>query len=205
VFFKPNEEKAKICDKVKEFFQIEKECRIILYAPSFRDSKDMSVFTIDPLQTIEVFNQKFGGKHKILIRMHPRLANKSHKIFQYGASVINASHYDDIQELLLAANAMITDYSSCIFDFMLSRKPAFIFATDIETYNNIRGFYYKLEETPFPVAENNETLAQNVKNFDRAKYDAAITEFLKDKGSVEDGKAGARGAKLIKDIMEGKQ
>ena len=59
-------------------------------------------------------------------------------------------NYSDIQELMVSSDALITDYSSCIYDFMLSRKPGFIYATDADKYNNGRGLYYSLTSTPFP-------------------------------------------------------
>lgn len=95
---------------------------------------------------------------------------------------------------------MITDYSSCIFDFMLSRRPGFIFATDIEEFNTERGFYYPLEETPFPIARNNEELMQNIRNFDEAAYHNGVEEFLINKGCIEDGCASERVADKIAEL-----
>lgn len=64
--------------------------------------------------------------------------------------IVKADAYPDIQELLAAAQVVITDYSSCIFDFLLTVRPGFLFVPDLEHYDQERGFYYKLEETPFP-------------------------------------------------------
>lgn len=91
--------------------------------------------------------------------------------------LIDACFYPDIQELLVSSDAAITDYSSCIFDFMLSRKPAFVFATDIKDFNNDRGFYYPLEATPFPIAVNNKELVENVLKFDDEKYQKILQTF----------------------------
>ena len=116
-------------------------------------------------------------------------------------SIIDVTMYQDIQELLASADIAITDYSSCIFDFMLTKKPGFIYATDIEEYNTERGFYYPLEETPFPIARNNEELIQNILNFDNEKYQQKVEKFLKDKGCIEDGHASERVVELIKEII----
>ena len=96
----------------------------------------------------------------------------------------------------------MTDYSSCIFDFMLSRKPAFIFATDIENYNTERGFYYPLESTPFPVATDNIELIENIRNFDYEKYKQEVEIFLQEKGCMEDGHASERVVDLIERIIK---
>ena len=64
----------------------------------------------------------------------------------------------------------MTDYSSWAYDFVLTRRPLFIYASDLDEYNNERGLYYPLESTPFPVAENNEMLLNNVRQFDDVAY-----------------------------------
>ena len=85
---------------------------------------------------------------------------------------------------------------------MLSRKPAFVFATDIKDFNNDRGFYYPLEATPFPIAVNNKELVENVLKFDDEKYQKDITNFLEGKGCMEDGHASERVVDLIEQIMK---
>ena len=84
---------------------------------------------------------------------------------------------------------------------MLTRRPGFIFATDIEMYNNERGFYYPLETTPFPIATTNEELASNILNFDEKKYKSDVEEFLKEKGCIEDGHSSERVVDLIEKLM----
>ena len=99
---------------------------------------------------------------------------------------------------------MITDYSSCLFDFVLTRRPGFIFATDVDEYNQERGFYYPLESTPFPIATNNAELMQNVKHFNDESYQEKITQFLIDRGCMEDGHASERVADLIAELVKEK-
>lgn len=107
-----------------------------------------------------------------------------------------------MQELLAITDVAITDYSSWIYDFVLLRKPGFIFATDIEEYNNERGFYYPLESTPFPVATNNIQLVENIRRFDNVKYQHDIDLFLKEKGCIEDGEASRRVVELLSGILD---
>lgn len=149
--------------------------------------------------------EKFGGDWKILVRMHPNFVRYQNRLIPQNENIINVSEYPDIQELLVAADIAITDYSSCIFDFMLSRKPGFIYASDIKEFDNDRGFYYPLTSTPFPVATHNEELRKNILNFDYETYKIKVEEFLKDKGCMEDGHASERTVDLIEQIMnEGK-
>ena len=93
---------------------------------------------------------------------------------------------------------MISDYSSCMFDFMLTRRPCFIYAEDIARYNDERGFYYPLEATPFPVATNNEELKRNILNFDNEKYVKEVDKFLEEKGCIDDGNASKKVVEIIK-------
>ena len=113
------------------------------------------------------------------------------------ADVVNVAAYDDIQELLVAADAMATDYSSCICDFLLGGRPGFIFAPDLDAYANGRGLCYPLETTPFPVAKTSSGLADAIRAFDAVRYAEARESFLEARGCVEDGQASARVADLI--------
>ena len=200
IFFKDN---SSIKDKVFDYFKIPKSKKIVLYVPSFRDNGDMSWYTIDYQRMLESMNKKWGEEWVCISRLHPRAKKFAQDLLKKEfPNVVDGSFYPDIQELLVASDAAITDYSSCIFDFMLGRKPGFIFATDIEDYNTERGFYYPLESTPFPVAINNEQLANNILNFDNEKYQKDIDLFLADKGCMEDGHASERVVDLIEKIMK---
>ena len=201
IFFYDEEEQNKIKEKIFENLKIPKDKKVILYVPSFRDDKKLNCYNLDTQLLIKAFVDKFEKDCVVAIRMHPHLKAQASNIFNFDNDlIVDASLYPDIQELLVASDVAITDYSSCIFDFMLSRKPAFIFATDIEEYNNDRGFYYPLESTPFPVARNEE-LCENIKNFDYEKYKKEVEEFLKEKGCIEDGHASERVVDLIERIM----
>ncbi len=84
-----------------------------------------------------------------------------------------------------------------MFDFMLTRRPVFVFAPDIADDERDRGFYYPMSETPFPVAKTEAELAENIASFDEAMYRAGVEAFLRDKGCVEDGHATERVCDLI--------
>lgn len=202
VFFKTIEEKQKIKEKVHNLLGIPQGKKILLYVPSFRDDKRLYCYGLDTTKLQRALKEKTGDDWVVAIRMHPHLKKYSSQLFKFSESVVDASYYPDIQELLVSCDAAITDYSSCIFDFMLGRKPGFIFATDIEDFNTERGFYYPLESTPFPVAVNNEQLADNILNFDNDKYQKDIDNFLADKGCMEDGHASERVVDLIEKIMK---
>ena len=196
IFF---QDSVKIKEKLLSNFNLEKNTKILLYVPTFRDNKHISCYDIEYNKLLNPLAEKFGGDWEILIRLHPRLIQ--FKEILIPNNVTDVTFYPDIQELLVSTDIAITDYSSCIFDFMLTKRPAFIYANDIEKYNNERGFYYPLTETPFPIARNNDELIENIKNFDFADYQNKINNFLKEKGCIDDGLASERVVKLIENII----
>ena len=202
IFFVDECKKKQIRNKILSFYGLNADSKIILYAPSYRYNNNIQPYQLDYENILKNLQNKFQGKWVAMLRLHPRLVkSKLAKQFITNLTdVIDVSCYPDMQELMVSADALITDYSSCIFDFMLSEKPAFIYATDINEYNNERGFYYPLEETPFPIAKNNNKLINNILNFDCIKYKTEIRQFLKDKGCMEDGQASKRVVDLIEKI-----
>ncbi|MBR1460044.1 CDP-glycerol glycerophosphotransferase family protein [bacterium] len=199
IFFKDS---SKIQKKVREFYEIPSSKKILLYVPSFRDDEDIECYKLDYDRILQEFEKKFGSEWVCITRLHPRAKKFDKYLIPEQENVIDGTFYPDIQELLVSSDAAITDYSSCIFDFMLSRKPGFIFATDLDEYNTERGFYYPLEETPFPVAQTNDELINNIKMFDKVEYQQKVEQFLKDKGCTEDGHASERVVDLIEELMK---
>lgn len=199
IFFANNDD---LKSKVKKALNIADNQKIILYAPTYREDHDLTCYNMDYEAVIAEFEKKFGGECVLILRFHPWVLKDCAHLFGNNPKIINGNHYDDIQELLAVSDFMITDYSSCIFDFLFTRKPAFIYASDITKYNNDRGFYYQLETTPFPIANDMKTFITNIADFASASYDAKINDFLKSKGCMEDGNASKRVVELIKQIIK---
>jgi len=197
IFFKTN---IKIKQKVYKALDIPESKKIALYAPTFREDRDLSPYTLDYNRLKSGLEAKFGGEWVVVNRLHPRLTNLKHLCAQYG-HVIDATDYSDMQELLAAVDVCITDYSSCIYDFILQYKPGFIYAVDAEKYDKGRGLQYPLSQTPFLIATNNDEMVKNIENFDLETYKAKVKEFLDNKGCIDDGHAAARTVDLIEKLM----
>ena len=103
---------------------------------------------------------------------------------------------------MVVADAGSTDYSSWAYDYILTKRPLFIYAADLEKYDQGRGFYYPLSTTPFPIAQNNEEMQKVIEEFDDLKYKKQCEEFLKDKGCAEQGTASRKVADLILNLMK---
>lgn len=185
-----------------EYYGLSEDDKFILYAPTFRESNSNTCYDINYEELVSAMSTRFGGNWKVLLRLHFHDRKKNVKRALLPECVVNVTSYLDMQNLLMASDAGITDYSSWAYDYVLTRKPLFIFATDIEEYNTERGLYYPLETTPFPIATCNSQLIDNVSAFDDKEYQFKIDSFLHDKGCVEDGHASERVVDKIVEIME---
>ena len=147
-------------------------------------------------------NRTDGGKWVFVTRLHPNIAKLSSEL-HYTDSV-DATDYNDIQELLVASDVLISDYSSVVFDFMLSKRPCFMYATDIEEYRNDRNFYIPLDEMPFPISVDNRSFCESIEKFNKDDYNDAVSKFMNNYGIKEDGQASKRCVDWIIKQMEAK-
>lgn len=189
--------RQRICTR----YGIPQDRKIVLYGPTHRTGLTEDDLNLDFYALIDALQQRFGEKYVVLLRLHNRNAMKL-KVSADGERVFNVTDYPDIQELMMITDVAITDYSSWIYDFVETHKYGFIYATDLERYNNLTGLYYKLEDTPFPVAYNNEQMMENVRNFDPERYEERVKAFLEDKQAVDDGHSAQRIMEEINRILE---
>lgn len=187
--------------KVKEFFNIEDNKKIIMYAPTFRKNYSLEVYKFDYEKCIKEFNKKFSEEYVMLIRLHPNVFMKSTQLEYNSDNVYNASFYPDMQELLAGSDILITDYSSSMFDFILTKKPCFIYASDIEDYKDDRGFYFELEKLPFTISKSTDEMILNINKFNNNLYLSNVENFLKEQGCIDDGYASNRIVDWIKRNM----
>lgn len=189
-----------IHDKVRNYFNISPDSRILIYAPTFRVDSNTEVYNIDYERLLQVLEKKFGGKWVILVRLHPNISFKD-SFLKNISSVINATKYSDIYELLVASDILITDYSSTMFEFSFTGKPVFLYAADIEEYRKDRNFYFDIYSLPYPIAENNDELCNNIKMFDNITYLEKLKQLFSDIGLIENGNASQQVANIIKKVI----
>lgn len=179
-------------EKVKSFFNIDKHKKIVMYAPTFRKDYNLEVYKFNYEKCIQEFNKRFSDEHVMLIRLHPNVFHKSTELDFNSSNVLNASFYPDMQELLAVSDILITDYSSSMFDFMLTKKPCFIYANDIKNYKDDRGFYFELNNLPFIISESTDEMINNIKEFNDKEYKNRVEKFLKEQGCVDDGSSSSK-------------
>lgn len=193
-------------DKVREYFGIPKGANIILYAPTFRRSPSLDIYRMDyekirkAASESTLLNEK-GGDVFFLVRLHTRLLGMAEGL-SYGRNVINATYYQDMQELLAAADFLISDYSGSIFECAFAKKPAFLYVPDLDVYRkNDRGLYFELEEMPFPYAGTEEGLCEKIRHFSLDQYEEKCAAFAEKIGLEEDGQGAVFMADLLLDVI----
>ena len=187
-----------IKDKVYKYYNFDKEDKIFLYAPTMRDNPKKETFYIDTKKILESLQEKYKGKWKILIRLHP-VNEKFIKELELNNDIIDATKYPDMLELIVASEMYITDYSSAIFDAAIINKKAMIYALDEEEYNKERGLYMQLDSLPFLVARNSQELCNKINEFDEEKYKQKVKEYFNEVGLYDDGHATEKIIKMITD------
>lgn len=191
----------RIVKHVRRFFSIPSVAKIVLYAPTFRgkgDSKEsLKYYDLNIQEVLKALRKKTGDSWYALIRLHPALSQYADSFMKYTKYIINASDYPDMQELCMASDMFITDYSSGIFDFALSKRPAFLYASDLEEYENKRGLYFDLRKMPFPFAADTKTLIEKINVFDPQQYRKQLARFYHDMGYIHSNNSAEKIANLI--------
>lgn len=136
--------------------------KVILYAPTFRDDeRHRSNYGLDIKKMVNNLN----SDELLIIKSHPfeRGNFKIHKNHQN--KVLDLSS-EDINDLLIISDILITDYSSVIFEYAILRKPMIFFAYDLDKYKNeLRGFYYEYESfVPGPIVKSTDDLLEKLRS-----------------------------------------
>lgn len=194
----------RIKQKVYKYFSLACNKRIVMYAPTFRKDYSIHTYTLDYEKLRLSCEARFGGNFVVFIRLHPNIVSQSKNLEFDCTYTFDASLYPDMQELLVATDVVVTDYSSLMFDFAMSGKPCFQFATDIESYKEDRNFYFELNTLPFALGTTNDELSEIIKAFDAIEYKNQLSKFFLDVGMIFDGKASERTANYIIDICKKK-
>ena len=185
--------------RVREALNIPGHARVLVYAPTFRNSHTLDLYDVDFDRLKAALAERFGGEWVILLRMHYYLADKA--MAANAPFLRNATDYPDMQDLLQCADALLTDYSSCMWDFSLTGKPCFLYARDIAEYRGERDFYTPIESWPFPLASDNDDLARVIEQFDEDAYRTAVARHHADLGSTESGTAAKQCVDRIMDFL----
>lgn len=193
---------TKLEKQIRQKIHVPDGYRIALYAPTFRDNGKTEAYNLDLQRLLTTLEKKTGEKWILFITLHPCFKWFKHPPYTFGKYIWDMSDYTDIHELLLAVDITISDYSSVALDFANTRKPVFLYASDIDDYTRIRGLkdmYYKL---PFSLSKNNDELEKAIMNFNIDEYRQKLQDFNQIYGSYDDGHASERFVERLKSIIK---
>lgn len=170
------------------------EARVVLYAPTFRqDNRGSDVAVATPFDVGELFAGLTDDDLYLLLR--PHYLNRIRVPSAARHRTLDVSRVEDVNLLYVAADVLVTDYSSVMFDFALLGKPIVYYTYDYAEYLSTRGTYLDLIEVgPGPFVTTTAELVDALRSVDddRARYAAKYDEFVDRYCGREDGRASER-------------
>lgn len=182
---------------VKAKLNIPSDKKVILYAPTWRDDEFQGVGSVDFKLKLELdkLKKSLGEDYIVLVRTHYFIADNL-DLNSYGDFAINVSGYDDIAELYLISDILITDYSSVFFDYANLKRPILFYTYDLEKYENtLRGFYLDVKkDLPGPLLFTTEEVIASILDINSVQdeYCEKYDEFYERFCGFEDGNASKR-------------
>lgn len=191
--------------KVIKQFGLKDDIKICLYVPTYRlnelKKNGSMTISLDMCALLKALSDKWECEWFVLVRLHPGLHLGENELLT-NQRVLDAGWYPESEELVAASDVMITDYSSIMFEEAYREKPVFLYAPDKKEYiDGERGFLIDYDTLPFPVAESNEMLHREIRDFNMEKYKEELNIFLDRYGVHEDGHASDRAAKFIEGLL----
>jgi len=157
--------------------------KILLYAPTYRDEQlHVSKIALD----LEQLERELSNTYILLLKLHPAVKVELDKLNEH--FVMNVSNYPDINELLAAADILISDYSSIPFEFALLQKPMIFHAYDLQAYEQSRGFWEDYKNlVPGPVVDNTDGIITAIQT---AQFDMnQVLKFSKSWNTYSNGQS----------------
>lgn len=189
--------------RIRERLKVPQECRVVLYAPTFRDNSEVKAYNLDFHRMLAALEQNTGTKWIFFVALHSNFQWFGKPPYHFDGQVWDLSAYEDIHELLLVADACVTDYSSTGLDFSHTRRPVFLYASDIDDYEKMRGLKPMYRQLPFPLARDNDEMERNILMFNREEYVQRFEVFMKEVyGNFDDGHAAERFVERLRGIMK---
>jgi len=193
--------RASIEPKVRSTLGLPEDRKILLYAPTFRDDQLYGPGRYrfaNPLDT-KMLQDSLSDRYILLVRNHYNVVDE---IANAGNGFVwDVSKYPSVEELLISADVLITDYSSLMFDFAHLSRPMVFYVDDIEHYRDeLRGFYFNFEtDAPGPLVKDTASLIRVLDSLDdtNSLYRHRLTKFQQRFAQSNDGKSASRVVDLI--------
>ncbi len=187
-------------ERVKKELKLPKDKKVILYAPTYRANQHTSGlgYTYKTEVDFDRLQKEIGDEYIILFRAHYFVAN-SFDFKKYKGFIYDVSNYNEINDLYIVSDILITDYSSVFFDYSILKRPMIFYMYDIDHYKNeSNGFYFDPEdELPGPIIRDEKDLAKAILATKKFKYDEKYKKFNEKFTYKDDGEASKRVIKIV--------
>lgn len=162
---------------LREKLNVPQGKKVILYAPTWRDSVDGGKsYQIKPPIDFDRWKRELGEDYVVLFRAH-HITTKVLNV-KFDDFVRDASNYPNVNELMIASDLLITDYSAIAFDYSILCKPILCYAYDYDTYLAERGTYFEMDEKyPNKSCRTEDELISKIKNLDYSSELEKTTSF----------------------------
>ena len=174
-----NDNNQENIDSIKSKFNVPKDKKVILYAPTWRDNEfyNSGEYKFATQMDFDAMKEALSDDYVLIVKYH-YLVKDDVDWKQYDNFVIECDADWDIQELYLISDILITDYSSVMFDYAILRRPMIFFTYDLEFYkNSLRDFYFDMfEEVPGPIVEDTKSLIDEIRDLDNSEYELKYGE-----------------------------
>jgi len=168
-------------EAVYEKYPILKGKKVFLFAPTFRGKGRKTAHYPETYIDLEKIYAHLKENEIFVMKLHPFIKNTIQVNPAFQDKIIDLTDYQDINDLLLITDLLITDYSSVIFEYSFMEKPVVFYVPDLEEYDNARSFYYPYEEYMYgTTARNQEELLQKMQEtvVDKEKIEKFKQKFL---------------------------
>jgi CDP-glycerol glycerophosphotransferase len=190
---------------LKKKMRLPTDKKILLYAPTWRDNEYYAngSYKFNRAMDFDLLREKLGQEYICIVKYH-YLVKENLDWSAYKGFVYKFDMCEDIAELYLVADMLITDYSSVMFDYSILNRPLFFFAYDLEEYkDNLRGFYFDfMEEAPGPITRTTQELVQSILSYDPMEFEEKYKAFHNKYNNADDGNASKKVVNLIERLIK---
>lgn len=191
-----NSDAAQVRRDVLARIGVPEDRTVVLYAPTFRDTLTTRVYAARRFDDLDLdeLTRRLGPDYVVLVRGHNNNQREADRVGR-AATVVDVTDYPDINDLTLAADVAVLDYSSLRFDWAITGKPMVFFVPDIDSYFSLRAPLFPYEESaPGPWARTTGEVADLLADHEGVarRYAADIAAFNERFNRLNDGGATER-------------
>lgn len=181
---------TEVRESVRSRLNLDPDTKIAVVMPTWRKDQNTANIALDYRALVEALSRSYGGRWKVLLRLHPlTTADRSGILDEYEDYIVDVTTGFESQEVMCASDLLITDYSSVIWDFALLGRPILLFQPDLGEYEEERGFNVPPSEWGLPAAKTSEELVRLVEEIPYDMLCNMAKGHLSRFGSYETGHA----------------